>query len=100
VRPAYIIARVVITVREQYRHCLKAAPQVIEQHGGKVLARSESPFTLEGRDETRRIIILQFPSGAKAKEFYHSPGYRQARKLREGAAAGELIVIEGSVPDS
>ena len=96
--PAFIIARVDITDRDQYQHYLKAAPSVIEQYGGKVIARSESPLTLEGQDETRRTIILQFPSVARAKDFYFSPEYQEARKLREGAAYGELIVIEGVVP--
>ena len=89
--PAYIIARVDITDREKYQNYLKAAPPVIEQYGGKVIARSESPLTLEGRYETRRIVVLQFPSVAKAKKFYHSPGYRKARKLREGRNGAEQL---------
>ena len=96
--PAYIVARVDITDREQYQHYLKAAPPIIEQYGGTVIARSEAPISLEGPYENRRIVILQFPSVAKAQEFYHSPEYRKARKLREGAAKGELIVIGGFVP--
>jgi uncharacterized protein (DUF1330 family) len=94
----YIIARVDITDREQYQHYLKVAPPVIEQYGGKVITQFETPLTLEGSTETRRIVILQFPSIAKSKEFYHSPEYLKARKLREGAAAGEMIVVEGFVP--
>jgi uncharacterized protein (DUF1330 family) len=96
--PAYVIARVDITDREQYQQYLKAAPPVIEQYGGKVIARSKDPITLEGPGENRRIIIIEFPSVAKAKEFYHSPEYQKAKKLREGAGTGELIVIEGFVP--
>lgn len=96
--PAFIIARVDIMDHDQYQHYLKTAPSVIEQYGGKVIARSESPLPLGGQEETRRIIILQFPSVARAKEFYFSPGYQEARKLREGAADGELSVIEGVMP--
>ncbi len=96
--PAYIIARVDITDREQYRHYLKAAPPVIIQYGGRVIARTEAPVTLEGPDENRRIIIMEFPSAERAKEFYHSPEYRNAKKLREGAGTGELIVVDGFVP--
>lgn len=98
--PAYLIGRVDITDREQYQHYLKAVPPVIEQYEGKVIARSEDAITLEGSDECRRIIIIQFPSIAQATAFYHSPEYREARRLREGAANGELIVIEGIIPDS
>ena len=93
--PAYLIARVDITDPEQYRHYLNATPSIIETYGGKAIARSTEPITLEGPEETRRIVILQFPTVEKAREFYHSPEYREARKLREGAATGELIVVEG-----
>ncbi|MGB9176103.1 MAG: DUF1330 domain-containing protein [Methanoregula sp.] len=96
--PAYSIARVDIRDRDQYQHYQKAAPSVIQRYGGKIIARSESSLTPEGRDETRRIIILQFPSVARAREFHHSPEYQEARKLREGAAYGELIVIKGVAP--
>lgn len=96
--PAYIIARADITDLEQYQHYLKAAPPVIEQYNGKLIARSESPLTLEGPVETRRTVILQFPSFEKAKEFYHSPEYQNAKKLREGTADGDLVVIEGFIP--
>jgi uncharacterized protein (DUF1330 family) len=95
--PAYIIGRVDISDRDKYRHYLKKTPPVIEQYGGKVIARSEDVITLEGPDETRRIVILQFPSLAKAEEFYHSPEYQDARKLRTGSATGELIAIDGFV---
>ncbi|MCX5855891.1 MAG: DUF1330 domain-containing protein, partial [Deltaproteobacteria bacterium] len=67
----------------------------IEKYGGKAIARSTDPITLEGPEETRRIVILQFPTVEKAREFYQSPEYQEARKLREGAATGELIVVEG-----
>jgi uncharacterized protein (DUF1330 family) len=93
--PAYIIARVDITDVEHYRQYLNATSSIIEKYGGNAIARSTEPITLEGQNETRRIVILQFPSIAKAKEFYHSPEYQEARILREGAAAGELIVVEG-----
>ncbi len=96
--PAYIIARVDITDVEQYRQYLNATPPIIEKYGGKAIARSTEPITLEGPEETRRIVILQFPSIAKAQEFYHSPEYQEARKLREDAATGELIVIDGFMP--
>lgn len=96
--PAYLIARVDITDLEQYRQYLNATPSIIEKFGGKAIARTTEPITLEGLEETRRIVILQFPTVEKAGEFYHSPEYQNARKLREGAATGEIIVVEGILP--
>lgn len=96
--PAYIIARVSITDPEQYRKYLEAVPAIIGQYGGNAIARTQAPVTLEGLEEKRRIVILRFPTVEKAREFYHSPEYQEARKLREGAAVGELILLEGSAP--
>lgn len=96
--PAYIIARVSITDPEQYRKYLEAVPAIIGQYGGKAIARTPAPVTLEGPEEKRRIVILRFPTMENARAFYNSPKYREAQKLREGAAVGELVLLEGSAP--
>jgi len=84
---------------EQYRKYLDAMPSIIEKYGGKANVRSSSPLTLEGPEERRRIVLLQFPSLEKAKEFYNSPEYQMVRTLRNGAAIGEMIAVEGIVRD-
>ena len=97
---AYIIARVEIKDRDQYRHYLAVTRSIIEKYGGSVIARSVEPLTLEGPDETRRIVILQFPNIEKAKEFYHSPEYREARKLREGRRWVSSSSLRDLFPDT
>jgi len=91
---ALFIARVDITDMETYAKYLQAVPSIIAKYSGKALVRTEQSLTLEGPQENRRIIILEFPSVDKAKEFYNSEEYRAARKIRENAAAGEIIVVE------
>lgn len=93
--PAYAIARVDIEDWEQYQHYLKAVPAVIQKFGGKVIARGMDVVTLEGPAESRRIVILEFPSLERIKEFYHSAEYQQVKKLREGVSTGQLIALEG-----
>jgi uncharacterized protein (DUF1330 family) len=39
--------------------------------------------------------VVEFPDLAKAKEFYHSPEYTDARKIREGAALAQFVAISG-----
>ena len=72
-----------------------AAPPIIEQYGGRYIARGGQVVTLEGPEESRRIVILEFPTLADAEAFYHSPEYAAARKLREGVAAAEFITVDG-----
>jgi len=92
---AYFIARVKVTDREQYKKYLKAVPVVIEKYNGKAIARSEECISLEGPEEMRRIIIIEFPSVECAQKFYNSPEYTEVKKLRANAAEGEITVVKG-----
>lgn len=92
--PALFIARVNIKDRETYGKYLQAVPPIISKYNGKAVVRTEQSLTLEGPAENRRIIVLEFPSVGKAMEFYDSEEYRAARKIRENAAEGEIIVVE------
>ena len=92
---AYIIVRVNILDAEQYQKYLHVVPKVIESYGGKAIVRGGKTETLEGNQENRKIVILEFPSTEKAKEFYYSKEYQKAKKLRENAALGELMIVEG-----
>jgi uncharacterized protein (DUF1330 family) len=93
--PAYFIARVNVSDKEQYKQYIKIVPAIITEYKGKVLVRTEESTTLEGQEEHRRIVIIEFPTAEKAKEFYNSHEYRQAKELRKNAAIGEIIVVEG-----
>lgn len=90
---AYFIARVKITDRDQYQKYLDLVPGIIKKYNGTVLSRTEQPQTLEGPDESRRIVVIEFPSTGKAEEFYYSDEYQEAKKLREQAATGEIIIV-------
>lgn len=95
---AYLVVRVNVTDQNKFREYLKATPAIIAKHGGKYIARGGEMVTLEGPPETRRIVIIEFPSLEKARQFYDSSEYQDARRLREGAAVGEIIVVEGVKP--
>jgi len=93
---AYLIARVNVVDMQQYQKYIKAVPGVIERFGGKYIARAGETAVLEGEPDNRRVVIIEFPSLDKAKEFYNSGEYQQIRKLRIGAATGELLAVDGT----
>jgi uncharacterized protein (DUF1330 family) len=93
--PAYVIARVEVTDWDKYNEYLKVGPGTLAQYGGRFIARNGEKATLEGPEETRRLVILEFPSLAKAKEWYNSKEYQDAKKRRAGASKGSLVAIEG-----
>ena len=92
---AYIVAKVNITDWDKYREYMKLTPDIIAKFGGKFIARGGEMVTLEGPEETQRVVLLQFPTLGKAKEFYDSPEYQGAKKLRAGAATAHFIAIDG-----
>ena len=94
--PAYLIARVQVTDWERYRQYTSATPAVIEQFGGRFIVRGGETVTLEGPPESARLVIIEFPSRDRAEAFYHSEEYSRVKKLREGAATGQFLAIEGA----
>lgn len=93
---AYLIGRMTITDPVTYGEYKKRTPAIVAAFGGRFLSRGGRKVTLEGVEEARRVVVVEFPSLEKAWEFYYSPEYQEAIALRKGAAAMELIAVEGS----
>jgi uncharacterized protein (DUF1330 family) len=98
--PAYAIVLIEVTDREQYSKYTQATPPVIAQFGGRFIVRGGKTLTLEGQEEKRRVVVIEFPSFELAQAFYQSEEYQKVKKLRSGAATGTFIVVDGCPPDS
>lgn len=92
---AYIVVHVNVTDPEKYGEYTKLTPAIIAHYDGRIIVRNGPKVTLEGPEETRRLVILEFPSMERAQAFYHSPEYKGAKAVREGAATARFVAIEG-----
>jgi uncharacterized protein (DUF1330 family) len=92
---AYLIGRIQVIDLEQYKEYMKASTGVTEKFGGRFIVRGGGRVTLEGPEETRRIVLIEFPSLDQVKVFYRSREYAEIKKLREGAAIASFIAVEG-----
>ncbi len=92
---AYVIVQAEVTDWNRFREYLKESPGIVAQYGGKYLVRGGEKSVLEGEDKERRIVVIEFPSLKKAREWYYSEEYQRIKLLREGAATGSLIALEG-----
>lgn len=92
---AYIIARINVTDGDQYNDYMKVTPGIIAKYEGRFIVRGGETVTLEGPAEKGRIVVVEFPDLTKAKAFYHSPEYADARKIRAGAAETQFIAVSG-----
>lgn len=93
---AYLIVRVEVTDPVQYEEYKKLTPAAIEAAGGKFIVRGGEHETLEGEPETRRIVVAEFETAEAAKAFYDSELYVKARRVRNGAAIMQIVVVQGA----
>jgi uncharacterized protein (DUF1330 family) len=91
-----LIAYVNVTDPEKYKNYTALTPGAIAHHGGEFVVRGGDVYTAEGDDENRRVVVVRFESVEKAKEFWNSPEYSNAKKERQGAAIFNAIIVEGA----
>jgi uncharacterized protein (DUF1330 family) len=92
---AYIIAEIDVTDPQIYEEYKRLVPATIAQYGGKYLARGGTTEVLEGDWIPKRVVILEFESLARAKEWLNCSEYAPARRLRHKSAISNMIVVEG-----
>jgi uncharacterized protein (DUF1330 family) len=93
--PAYVIAQLVITDPEGFETYRNMVPATIAKYGGKFVVRGGTVETLEGHWDPQRLVILEFESAERAKQWWASEDYREAKQLRQRTAETQLIVVEG-----
>ncbi len=97
---AYVISEVEIldeAAAGQYRPLAAAS---IAEFGGRYLARGAEAQVVEGAPTTRRIVIVEFPSLERAREWYASDSYAEALKHRTKALDRRLMFVDGVVPEA
>ena len=77
---------------EQYR---AIAQDSIVRYGGRYLARGGAIDAVEGGWTPGMVIIVEFPSMERARQWYRSPEYAEALRLRAGALDRRLVFVEG-----
>lgn len=92
---AYVLVEVDVTDAEQYDRYRPLAAACVEQYGGRYLVRGGASDVLEGERVPNRLVVLEFPDADAARRWYHSPEYQEAKSVREGAATGSFICVEG-----
>ena len=93
---AYIIVEVDVTDAAGYEDYKKMVPPTLAAHGGKFVVRGGACETLEGNWRPSRVVVLEFPSVARAKAWWASDEYHAAKALRQRTAKSKMIVVEGA----
>ncbi len=92
---AYVIADVEVTDPVAYEDYKQMVPATLAAYGGKFVARGGAVEVLEGDWQPKRVVVIEFESVERAKAWWASPEYREAKELRQKTSVGSLIVVEG-----
>jgi uncharacterized protein (DUF1330 family) len=84
--PAYIIVEIDVLDAVGYEEYKKLAGSTVEKYGGKYIVRGGKTEVLEGDWKPKRIVVLQFESAERAKEWLNCEEYREPRKMRHRTA--------------
>jgi uncharacterized protein (DUF1330 family) len=92
---AYVIVETNVSDPEQYERYKEAASVSVAAGGGRYIARGGELAVLEGDWQPQRLVVLEFDDLEAARRWYDSAEYREARRLREGAAHMRMVAVQG-----
>lgn len=95
---AYVVVQITVRDSVAYERYKELAPPTIAAYEGRYVARGGSTDTLEGSWRPTRLVILEFPTAQRAREWWSSPEYAPAKELRQRSADTEMVLIEGLTP--
>lgn len=93
---AYVIVEIDVTDPVGYEEYRRLGPPTVAAYGGKFVVRGGKVEVLEGSWMPKRLVMLEFESVERAKEWWASKEYSAAKRVRQKTAVTKVIVVEGT----
>ncbi len=94
---AYQIVYARVTDPERLGAYAAAAERLFATHGARMIARGAAT-PIEGAWPWHGAVIFAWPSRETVRQVWRSDEYADVRKLREGAAEFQSILVEETLP--
>ena len=95
--PVYVVTEIDVTNVDAYtKEYVPVVRPILAKSGGKLVAVSQSPTSLEGAPQKSRVAINVYDSLEKAKASREAADYKEARKIGDKYAKFRAIAIEGT----
>jgi len=92
---AYVVVEVEVKDPVRYENYKKLVPPSLAKFGGRFLVRGGKVETMEGNWAPKRFVIVEFPSVERAKAWWASEEYAEAKALRQATSSTQMIIVEG-----
>ena len=92
---AYLIVTAQLHDRERFLAGYAPAAAVLTtQFGGEYVLRAAGAEVIEGEHPGGSVVVSRWPDKAAALAFWRSPEYAEVRRLREGIADCQVLIVE------
>jgi uncharacterized protein (DUF1330 family) len=92
---AYVIVEIDVVDPVGYEEYKKLASASVLKYGGKYIVRGGATEVLEGDWKPKRIVVLEFESMQRAKDWLNCEEYREPRKMRHRTSKTNMLLVEG-----
>ena len=92
---AYVIVQVDVNDPVRYEDYKKMVPESLAKFGGRFVVRGGRTETLEGSWAPKRFVMVEFPDLERARAWWASEEYAEAKALRQATSSTEMILVEG-----
>jgi uncharacterized protein (DUF1330 family) len=95
-KPCYMIVLAELTDRERFlAGYAQVVPALVAKHGGRYVVRGSGGTFLEGGwCDRASALVSEWPSRQAALEFWNSPEYAEAKRLREGTGRFQVLLVD------
>jgi uncharacterized protein (DUF1330 family) len=92
----YIYVEMTIRDPQGFKQYTALSAPAVHAAGGRYIVGGVRPECLEGAVDADRIVVVEFETAARARDFYHSAAYQAAREKRLPAADFKMVLLEGA----
>jgi uncharacterized protein (DUF1330 family) len=92
----YVIQEILVTDAAKYKDYAAQATATVAAYEGKFIIRNDSVDVISGAAPAGRVVVLEFPSLAKAKAWHDSPEYQKVLPIRNASSTSRVFIVEGA----
>lgn len=95
---ALVVNEIQVTDAEKFKEYTSQVPATLLPYGGVFVVRGGNGVILSGSELAGRLVIVEFPSRAKAMEWHESADYQRIQKIRNASSTSRVYIVDEVSP--
>jgi uncharacterized protein (DUF1330 family) len=92
-----VIDRLEVIDQDQFRVYVELANASVKHYGGRYITPHRTEIEpLEGNWKPNRIVLIEFCTAERARQWWSSPEYAEARAVHRAATISNVLLVDGT----